>query len=103
VPILLLYVSLTANFTTTTTSFGSDHRTLLIVVTRVFATLFYFTQFLAAWYLKVAFFPAPSSKPIAILQYLGMFLGGLFCSLCGAVACEAFGYDLFLRVMRRGV
>jgi hypothetical protein len=103
IPILLLYCSLTATFIAGETPVGRQHSTLLAILSRGFATLFYFVQFLAVWYLKRTFFPAPSSKPIRALQFTGLLIGALLCSVCGAIACEAFGYDLFLRVMRRGM
>lgn len=73
----------------------------LRAVARVFAVLFYLAQFLAAWYLTRLFFPASGSKLASFLKFSGILVGALICSVCGAVACEAFGYALFLRVVRR--
>jgi hypothetical protein len=98
IPILLLYFSLTASIAQKETS---THIRILIWTADIFGILFYISQFLAAGYLQRVFFPAPRSKIVAILIYVCVFLGAFFCSVCGAVACEAFGYNLFLRVMRR--
>ena len=44
----------------------------------------------------------PARTPLVnALQYLGMLALCLFFSICGAVACEAFGYAFFIRVAQR--
>jgi hypothetical protein len=101
VPILLLYFSLTASVVARESQVGRQNPLLFDIVSRAFATLFYGSQFCAAWYLTRIFFPSRATKTVAAFRYIAVLLGTLFCSMCGAVACEAFGYDLFLRVTQR--
>lgn len=99
-PVLLLYFAFIASLAALD---APAHSIYFKAASVILSALFYFAQFLAAWYLTRTFFPSSSSKLTAILKYMGMFVGCLFCSLCGAIACQAFGYALYLRVMRRGM
>lgn len=94
---------MTANFAAKEADVAHQYLVLLRVTAIVFAVLFYLAQLVAAWYLTRTFLRGSSSNMTMLLKYLGMFMGSMFCSLCGAVACEAFGYALLIHVMRRGL
>jgi hypothetical protein len=58
---------------------------------------FFVVELFCARYVQGLLRPARTQLSKAV-QYAGVLLLCLFISVCGAVACEAFGYAVFLRV-----
>lgn len=61
---------------------------------------FFLVQFLAARYVQRFLRPARTRLGAAV-QYVGVFILCTLCSVCGAIAFEAFGYNLFVRVVEK--
>jgi hypothetical protein len=86
-PVLLLYLRLVLAIAGSARSLQASYIVLL---------LFLAAQVIAARYLQRLFRPT-RSRMIDALQYLAVLTVCLFFSVCGAIACEAFGYAVFLR------
>jgi hypothetical protein len=95
IPILILYFSVTCALTAGRTGQGAAGA--LSVTARILAFTFYASQLYCAFRVQRALFRPPATVAMTALQYLVVLLVCFIISITGAIACEAFGYNVFLR------
>ncbi len=62
--------------------------------------IFLLVSLLCARYVQ-RLLPLARTRIIDVLQYAGVLVLCLFTSYCGAVVCEAFGYEVFIRLAQQ--
>jgi hypothetical protein len=90
VPSLLLYLRLVLAIAASPRAMQASYVVLLV---------FLAAQAVAARRIQYLFRPT-RTRMMDALQFLAVFTVCLFFSVCGAIACEAFGYAVFLRFAR---
>ena len=99
VPAALLYIRLVLGLAASEMPVTPAQANALNRWAVVALTLFFVAQFVAARYVQ-RMLPRPSGRVRDALQYVGVLLMCLLFSLTGAIVLEAFGWNLFLRVVR---
>ncbi|MBV9269249.1 MAG: hypothetical protein JO061_23975 [Acidobacteriaceae bacterium] len=97
VPILVLYLSITCAVAAARAGQGIVGG--LTAAAHVLAFAFYGVQVYCAFLVQRALFARPSTMMLTALQYALVLLVCVVISITGAIACEAFGYNVFLRAM----
>ncbi len=97
-PPLLLYLRLVFVIAAQRPGVTPISRSWLLRLSLLLLVTFFGAQVGCAWYLQRLFYPA-TGKLRRVLGFVGVLLLSAFLSITGAVAFEAFGYALFVRVM----
>ena len=100
-PAFILYLRIVFLFAADTA--GSNHGpgVWLVRASYLVLLIFVIVQAFCARYVQRLLQPA-KTRLLDALQYLAIFAMCVFFSITGAIACEAFGYNLFLRVAQSG-
>lgn len=100
VPAVILYLRIVFAIAGARTATGSQARLWLEGGSYAVLAVFLVVQALCARYVQRLLRPA-SNRLRDALQYAGVFAMCVFFSVSGAIACEAFGYAVFLRAAPR--
>ena len=100
-PAFILYLRIVFLFAADTA--GSTHGPGIWLVRASYLVLIIFVivQAFCARYIQKLLTPV-NTRLLDALQYLAIFAVCVFFSITGAIACEAFGYNVFLRVAQSG-
>ena len=101
VPAFILYLRIVFLFAADTAGLSHAPGVWLVRASYLVLFIFVIVQAFCARYVQKLLRPAKTRLRDA-LQYLAIFAMCVFFSITGAIACEAFGYNLFLRVAQSG-
>ena len=99
-PALILYFGNVLAFAASETRVSQAEYSMLIRASRTLAVLFFVAELGCARYVQ-RLLARPSSRFRSALQYLGALLLCVFISAGAAIACESFGYTLYMHARRK--
>jgi uncharacterized membrane protein len=99
IPSLILFFSLTAVFAASETQVTPHQFRGLILASRIFSAIFFVVQLLCARYVQ-KLLKVQTSKIKGVLQYLAVLVLCLFISVTASIACQSFGYRVYLAAQR---
>ena len=98
-PPVLLYLRVVFAIAAERPGIAAAPQAWLLRLSTILLVLFFAVQLACAWYLQRFFYPTPVRPLQRALTYVAFLLVLAFLSVTGAVAFEAFGYALFVRVL----
>ena len=100
-PAFILYLRIVFLFAADTVGLSHGSGVWLVRASYLVLFIFLIVQAFCARYVQKLLRPA-GTRLVDALKYLAILAMCVFFSITGAIACEAFGYNVFLRVAQSG-